>query len=79
MCEAKRGFGDEIPKQVWNRSLPPPVAETGRRSVGNRRKRLWRDHASFPDRQPNGFPIAKPFMKSSQGAKHYLTGNSLKA
>ena len=23
----------------WNRSLPPPVAETGRRSVGNRRER----------------------------------------
>ena len=39
------GFGD--------RSLPPPVAETGRRSVGNRKERcLQRDYASFPDSRP---------------------------
>ena len=36
------GFGD--------RSLPPPVAETGRRSVGNRKEcRLRHDYASFPE------------------------------
>jgi len=52
MREAKKGFGDEIPKQVWDWSLPPPVAETGRRNVGNRKERL-RDYASFLDRQPN--------------------------
>ena len=39
-------------KRVWDRSLPPPVAEAGRRSVGNRKERL-RDYASSPDRQPN--------------------------
>ena len=38
-------------KQVWDRSLPPPVAEAGKRSVGNRKERL-RDYASSPDRQP---------------------------
>ena len=31
----------------WDRSLPPPVAEAGRRSVGNRKERL-RDYASSP-------------------------------
>ena len=38
-------------KRVWDRSLPPPVAEAGKRSVGNRKERL-RDYASSPDRQP---------------------------
>ena len=38
--EAKKGLGD--------RSLPPAVRETGRRSVGNRKERL-RDYASSPD------------------------------
>ena len=50
--EAKMGFGDEIPKQVWNRSLPPPVAETGRRGLETARNAL-RDYASFPGRQSN--------------------------
>ena len=40
-------------RRVWDWSLPPPVAETGRRNVGNRKERHWRDYASFPDRQPN--------------------------
>ena len=39
-------------KRVWDRSLPRPVGETGRRSVGNGKERL-RDYASFPGRQPN--------------------------
>ena len=38
-------------KQAWDRSLPRPVGETGRRSVGNGKERL-RDYAGFPDRQP---------------------------
>ena len=46
-------------KQVWDRSPPPPVADEGGRSIGNRRERLWRDCASSPGRQPNGFP-SKP-------------------
>lgn len=50
--EAKEGVGDEIPKQVWGRSSPPPVADTGERSVGNRKERL-RDYANSPGRQPN--------------------------
>ena len=33
---------------VWDRSLPRPVGEAGRRSVGNRKERL-RDYASSPD------------------------------
>ena len=40
-------------RQVWDRSLSPAVREIGRRSVGNRRERLRRDHASFLGRQPN--------------------------
>jgi len=40
-------------KQVWDRSSPPPVAETGERSVGNRKEQLCCDYASFPGRQPN--------------------------
>jgi len=39
-------------KQVWDRSSPPPVADAGERSVGNRKERL-RDYASSPDRQPS--------------------------
>ena len=45
------GSGDNVPRQVWDRSSPPPVAEIGERSVGNRKERL-RDYANFPDRQP---------------------------
>ena len=47
-----QGHGDEIPivpharsahkqESEWDRSLPPPVAETGRRSVGNRKERWY--------------------------------------
>ena len=43
--EARKGQGD--------RSLPPPVADEGRRSVGNRKeRRLCCDYASFPDSGP---------------------------
>ena len=44
-----RGMG--VQKDVEDRSLPRPVGETGRRSVGNRKERL-RDYASSP-RNPN--------------------------
>ena len=45
------------PGGVWDWSLPPPVAETGRRNVGNRKERL-RDYASSPDRRPQRFFVA---------------------
>ena len=45
-------------KRVWDRSLPRPVGETGRRSVGNGKERL-RDYAGFPDRQPSVPPTAQ--------------------
>ena len=32
----------------WDRSLPPPVAETGRRSVGNRKERPGARLCEFP-------------------------------
>ena len=43
-------LGSGPPKPLaWDRSLPPPVAETGRRSVENRKEcRLRHDYASFP-------------------------------
>ena len=42
-----------IARRQWDRSLPPPVAETGRRSVGNRKEhRLRCDYASSPDHCP---------------------------
>ena len=46
-------LGSGPPKPLaWDRSLPPPVAETGRRSVGNRKEcRLRHDYASFPGPQ----------------------------
>ena len=46
-------WGISSPKPLaWDRSLPPPVAETGRRSVGNRKEcRLRHDYASFPGPQ----------------------------
>ena len=67
-----------------DRSLPRPVGETGRRSVGNRKERcLHRDYASFPDSCPSGGilwarPLTFPYReamkgKSSQGAKRTLT------
>ena len=61
-----KGFGDEIPKRDWDRSLPPPVAETGRRSVGNRKERRWRDYASFP----GGSPTLSCWLEK----KSYTTG-----
>jgi len=42
----------EFLRRVWDRSSPPPVADAGERSVGNRKERL-RDYASSPDRQSN--------------------------
>ena len=38
MREAKKGFGDEVLKRFWDRSLPRPVGETGGRSVRKRKK-----------------------------------------
>ena len=69
---------------LGDRSLPRPVGETGRRSVGNRKERcLHRDYASFPDSCPSGGilwarPLTFPYReamkgKSSQGAKRTLT------
>ena len=51
MREAMKGFGDEIPKRVWDWSLPPAVRDAGKRNVGNRKERFQRDYAGFPDRQ----------------------------
>ena len=46
-------WGISSPKPLaWDRSLPPPVADEGRRSVGNRKEcRLRHDYASFPGPQ----------------------------
>ena len=46
-------LGSGPPKPLaWDRSLPPAVRETGRRSVGNRKEcRLRHDYASFPGPQ----------------------------
>ena len=52
----------------WDRSLPRPVGETGRRSVGNGKERL-RDYAGFPGRQPNVPPIEKIKSKNRRGAE----------
>ena len=53
--EAKKGSGDEIlSRGLRDRSLPPPVAETGRRSVGNRKERL-RDYASSPGAEGDNY------------------------
>ena len=46
------GSRGEVPWRVWDRSLPRPVGESGRRSVGNRKERDTRDYASSPERQP---------------------------
>ena len=55
--EVKKGVGDEIPRQIDHRDRSlPPVAETGRRSVGNRKERLRRDYAGSPGRQPYRHP-----------------------
>ena len=71
--EAKKGSGDNIPRRVWNRSLPPAAREAGRRSVGNRKEPKG-DYASFPDRQPTViYREANP--NGSQGAKRYLALN----
>ena len=53
-------------KRVWDRSLPRPVGETGRRSVGNGKERL-RDYAGFPDRQPNVPMREAPISKNLRG------------
>jgi len=47
-------------KGWWDRSLPPPVAETGRRSVGNRKEQpLGCDYAGSPE------AIDKPLPSST--------------
>ena len=46
-------------RRVWDRSSPPPVADQGERSVGNRKERL-RDYANSPGRQPNAFLVRMP-------------------
>ena len=65
-----RGLGD--------RSLPRPVGETGRRSVGNGKERL-RDYAGFPESQKRGVhmteaeAIAKIHSVYPSGKKEGLT------
>ena len=56
------------PSGFRDRSLPPPVAEAGRRSVGNGKERL-RDYAGFPGRQPNVSPYRKKNAVSEQAAQ----------
>ena len=60
-AKRRRGLGD--------RSLPPAVRETGRRSVGNRKERLWRDYASSPGRRPQRIPYPKKNAVSEQAAQ----------
>ena len=75
--EAMKGFGDEIPKQVWSRSLPPPVAEAGRRRMETARSAFGATMRVSRIGSPT-YPIAKQFRESSQGAKRYLTGSLAK-
>ena len=60
-----RGSGD--------RSLPRPVSETGRRSVGNRKECCLRlDYASFPDSRPGAGLGPKPSAPCGIGAERAL-------
>ena len=43
-----------VQRDVEDRSLPRPVGETGRRSVGNRKERL-RDYASSPGAEGDNY------------------------
>ena len=44
-----------------DRNLPPPAAETGRWSVGNRKERL-RDYASFPGVQMSNVELLNTLL-----------------
>ena len=60
-------LGSGPPKPLaWDRSLPPAVRETGRRSVGNRKEcRLRHDYASFPGpRTPSSLRVLAPALHS---------------
>ena len=52
-----------------NRSPPPPVADEGGRSVGNRRERFGRDHASSPE---GGTPLPISFGVCPKGAREMM-------
>ncbi len=57
--ELPAACGTGAARRLWDRSCPPPVADSGQRSVGNRKERL-RDYASSPD---NGSPLRNvPFF-----------------
>ena len=60
------GFGPPKPL-AWDRSLPPPVADEGRRSVGNRKEcRLRHDYASFPGPQtPSSLRAYSSFLSEN--------------
>ncbi|MCI6376092.1 MAG: hypothetical protein MR821_12485, partial [Clostridiales bacterium] len=73
--EAMMGFGDEIPKQVWNCSLPPAVREAGRRRLETARSAFGATMRVSRVGSPT-YPIDKAFLQSSQGAKRGLTVSS---
>ncbi len=61
-------WGISSPKPLaWDRSLPPPVADEGRRSVGNRKEcRLRHDYASFPGPQtPSSLRAYSSFLSEN--------------
>ena len=78
--------GTEACRRQWDRSLPPPVAETGRRSVGNRKEhRLRCDYASSPDHCPlQGSGAAAPTYpltsqlsgRAASGARPIFSGEA---
>ena len=74
MREAKKGFGDEIPKQVWNRSLPPALREAGRRRLETARSAYGATMRVSWVGSPT-YSVDKAFLQSSQGAKRGLTVN----
>ena len=75
-------WGISSPKPLaWDRSLPPAVRESGRRSVGNRKEcRSRHDYASFPGPQTPSplravydgfsFPAAHQRARARGGAAH---------
>ena len=61
-------WGISSPKPLaWDRSLPSPVADEGRRSVGNRKEcRLRHDYASFPGPQtPSSLRAYSSFLSEN--------------